>query len=57
MKYVWLIDDRVWAKVISEHAFHTQVKYVLYGVEYNELVENNSFMTPEELGIQYESYE
>lgn len=57
MRYVWLIDDSVWAEVLSQHAFYIKVKYTLNGINYEEIVQNDDFLTMEELGIAYESYE
>lgn len=56
MDHVWLVDEKIWAKLISNNAFYSIVRYTIDGVEYEEIVENDSFMTMEELGFPYESY-
>lgn len=57
MDDIWLTEYRIWAKLISHNAFYSVVRYILDGIEYEEMIENDAFMTMEELGFPYESYE
>jgi hypothetical protein len=57
MELVWLIDECVWAKVVSRGAFHCIVSYELDGFSYKEIIDNDSFMESSDMGIGYESYE
>lgn len=56
MDNVWLIEEKVWAHLVSHNAYYSTVRYTLEGTEYEEIVENDSFMTMEELGFPYEHY-
>ena len=57
MDNVWLIEEKVWAYLVNHNAYYSTIRYILDGTEYEEIVENDSFMTMEELGFPYESYE
>jgi len=57
MDNVWLIEEKIWAQIINHNAYYSTVRYTLDGIQYEEILENDSFMTMEELGFPYESYE
>jgi hypothetical protein len=56
MEKVWLLYESVWAEVISSNTYYSVVKYTLGGIEHQEMVENDAFLTMEEMGIRYERF-
>lgn len=56
MEKVWLLDENIWADVISNNTYYSVVRYILNGIEHEEIIENDSFLTMEEMGIGYERF-
>lgn len=47
---VWLIDEQVWGRAtMGLGAFYTMVAYTFNGIDYEVWVENEDFVTEDEL--------
>ena len=47
---VWMIEEKVFADVIEQHAFYVKVAYVCSGHEYETVVSWDEIVTAEDLG-------
>ena len=54
MEPVWLLEERIWADLVSHNTYHSVVRYTISGIEHTEIIENDSFLTLEEMGIGYQ---
>jgi len=54
---VWLIEENCLGEIIKYGAFYSTVKYEVDGIIHEEIIENDGFITIDELGITYESEE
>lgn len=57
MEPVWLIDEGIWATIKSRNAYWSVVYYQLDGIYHEEIVDNDSFIEPSDMGIGYEFYD
>lgn len=55
-RLVWMIEEHVTAELLNFGAHSSTVKYTYNGVEFIEIVMNDSFISYDELGIEYEAY-
>jgi len=54
---VWMIEEQVTAEIISYGAYSSRVKFIHNGIEYDEIVMNDEFISYSELGIGQEFIE
>lgn len=52
---VWMIEEEVTAELISLGAFSSRVKFTYNGVEFDEIVMNDDFISYSDLGFEYET--
>lgn len=54
-EYVWLLDERVYAQLISLGAYASHIKYTKDGIDYNVTISNEDFEYFGEYGIDYDT--
>jgi hypothetical protein len=52
-----MIEEQVTAELVSFGAHSSRVKYFTNGIEYDEIVMNEDFITYDKLGFEYEAIE
>jgi hypothetical protein len=56
-RLIWMIEEQVTAELVSFGAHSSRVKYFTNGIEYDEIVMNEDFITYDKLGFEYEAIE
>lgn len=56
-KLVWMIEEKVSAELVSYGAFSSRVKFFSDGIEYDEIVMNEEFISHDDLGFEYEVFD
>lgn len=56
-RLVWMIEEEVTAEIISYGAFSSRVKFIHNGIEYDEIVMNDEFISYDDLGFEQEFIE
>lgn len=54
-RIVWMVEEQVSAELVSMGAFSSRVKFILDGIEYDEIVMNDDFIFIDKLGFEYEA--
>lgn len=57
MKFVWIIDERIWGKVLEYSTHFCLIEYTKNNVVYEEYFELDELIDAKELGIDYETEE
>ena len=55
MRIAWFINEKCWVDIVKMTPDFSLIKYASNGFDFEEWVENDDLVYPEDMGIDYES--